>query len=107
MRSHPLDPGLQRERTTLAWTRTSLGVVVNGALVLARHERAFPLGVSASLACLCLLVAAGTMVAGLRRSHIEHQPDERLSAATGPVLATGSGMLVLAIALFVAVAAYG
>ena len=107
MRSLAIDSGLQRERTTLAWTRTTLGVLVNGVLVLLRHERAFPLGVSAALACLCLFVAGVAMVAGLRRSQIEQLPDERLSAANVPVLVLGSSMLILATSLFAAIVAYG
>ena len=107
MRSLALDSGLQRERTTLAWTRTTLGVLVNGVLVLVRHERAFPLGVSTALACLCVFVAAVAMVAGLRRSHIEQLPDERLSVANVPVLVLGSSMLLLATSLFAAIVVYG
>jgi uncharacterized membrane protein YidH (DUF202 family) len=30
----PLDPGLQPERTRMAWTRTSLAFVANGALLV-------------------------------------------------------------------------
>lgn len=107
MRSRALDPGLQRERTTLAWTRTTLGIIVNGVLVLVRHDRAFPLGVSAALACMCLVVAGVALVAGLRRSHIEQQADERLRAAIVPVLALGSSMLILASAVLVAILVYG
>lgn len=107
MRSEALDPGLQRERTTLAWTRTTLGVMVNGVLVLIRHERAFPLWVSTSLATLCLVVAAVAMLAGLRRSHIEQQPDELLSPATVPVFALTASMLLLSTGLFAAIAVYG
>ncbi len=65
MTSPTLDPELQRERTSLAWTRTTLDIVVNGVLVLIRHDREFPRGVSASLAGLCLVVAAVAVVAGV------------------------------------------
>ena len=62
------DPGLQRERTAIAWTRTGLAVLVNSAVVL----RA---GIQASDALLLafgffLLAAAGGAVGfGSWRAH--------------------------------------
>lgn len=38
-RTGPVDPGLQPERTRLAWSRTALAFLANGALMLhAGHE---------------------------------------------------------------------
>jgi uncharacterized membrane protein YidH (DUF202 family) len=54
------DPGLQLERTHLAWSRTALGFVVNAALV-ARFAHVVD---AAWLAVACLGVAAALAVVG-------------------------------------------
>ena len=61
------DTGLAAERTVLAWTRTSLGVLANGALLLFRdlHGALGRLGLVA--VGLALTVAAYTFVVGMRR----------------------------------------
>jgi uncharacterized membrane protein YidH (DUF202 family) len=61
----PLDPGLQPERTRMAWTRTSLAFVANGALLVhaghaARWEYMLP-GV------LVMAAGCGVYVVGLLR----------------------------------------
>ncbi|MEO3761141.1 DUF202 domain-containing protein [Mycobacterium sp. B14F4] len=61
------DTGLAAERTVLAWTRTSLGVLANGALLLFRdlHGHFGLLGLAA--VGLALAVALYTFVVGIRR----------------------------------------
>lgn len=57
----PRDPGLQPERTALAWNRTALAVAVNAALVLrAGMLGAAPLFVAVGI---FLLLAAGAATA--------------------------------------------
>ena len=107
MSSSTLDSGLQRERTTLAWTRTTLGVLVNGLLVLVRHDRDFPLRVSTALSCLCLVIAGLTLWSAFSRSRIEQLPQGRVVAAPGHILALGVLVLLLAVATTVAIARYG
>lgn len=64
------EEGLQPQRTSLAWTRTSLAVLANGAVLMvhdiAHHRAGFGL-VAAGVAA---LVAALTYLIGLRRQRL-------------------------------------
>ena len=54
-----LEPGLQAERTLLAWRRTSLSVAAGGALLLHFTDERFGMvGAAAGVVALCVAVAA-------------------------------------------------
>ena len=76
-----LDLGLQRERTSLAWTRTALTMVANGLLVLVRHERSVPLPFAVCLAVLWVGLAVVTLAVSSRRNHLVATPDHHVTAA--------------------------
>lgn len=82
------DPGLQPERTELAWRRTVLTIAV-GALVALRLLPAAlgPLGLSAAVAA--LILAAGLWVSARRRSS---RTTEALLHHTSP---PGAGLLLV------------
>lgn len=64
----PQDPGLQRERTAMAWNRTGLAVLVNALLVLRAGAVSSQMAILAAGAL--LLTAAGGFIAfGTWRSH--------------------------------------
>ena len=91
------DTGLARQRTTLSWTRTALAVGLNGVLVLVRHPRAFPLGLSLALAAGSLALAGLCLLAGWSRARAL-----RVAAPTGPSPALVGALGVTAGALAVA-----
>ena len=96
MTTRTLDVGLQRERTAMAWTRTVLGLVVNGVLVLVRHERAFPLAVAIPLAVLCAALVVLVVAVSLRRSGIQRQADRDIRPATWEAAALAVGLTAVA-----------
>lgn len=59
--------GLQPERTALAWTRTSLALLANGALLLVRYLASSPSGWLLAAAGLAALLAAAAWWAGMSR----------------------------------------
>jgi len=90
-RAPPADPGLARERTSLAWTRTVIGFAAIGAALL--HK-----SVTAGVA---VLVLSGVVQACGRLG----RPGEAGQARSGPLLiialaVAGIALAALAIAVF-------
>lgn len=105
------DAGMARERTSLAWTRTSLALLANGLLVVVRHENDFPWAVSAALSTLALAVAALALSHAVRRSRAMRHPGAGCAGAPtnhGPatvaVLSLGLGVALMCAATAVAIA---
>jgi uncharacterized membrane protein YidH (DUF202 family) len=94
------DVGLQRERTSLAWTRTALAMVANGLLVLVRHEHSFPLAVSVLLSSAWVALALATLWCAAQRHHLVLTPDRHIRPATRTLT-----LLSLAVALACALTA--
>jgi uncharacterized membrane protein YidH (DUF202 family) len=67
-----LDPGLQAERTLLAWQRTCLSVAAGGALLVhVSVDRLGPAGLVAGV--LCLALAAFAYLASIHRYRSVHR----------------------------------
>jgi uncharacterized membrane protein YidH (DUF202 family) len=60
-------PGLQAQRTSLAWTRTSFAVLANGALLMVRDIRHHSAGLGLASASIAVVIAAVTFLIGVRR----------------------------------------
>lgn len=103
MRREPGDSGLQAERTTLAWTRTSFAVLVNGALLILRNLhgaegplRLIPAGTAAA-------VALGTYVIALQRQRtLRRDPLPARIAPRRQVYLIGTAVLLLIVVTMVA-----
>ncbi|GAB3663084.1 hypothetical protein GCM10027596_25720 [Nocardioides korecus] len=93
--------GLAEERTTLAWRRTSLAVLVNGVLLAARHERALPWPWALSLGALATAAAALSFLHGARRvrGQVRATSSTRAVVALGVTLTALAGLTTAALAL--------
>lgn len=91
------DPGLQPERTLLAWRRTALGLLANAVLLIATGVGTSPvrlgLGIVVCVLALACWAAVGAVYRGFRRHdrrEMHHLGSERvLRLATGVVLVVG------------------
>jgi uncharacterized membrane protein YidH (DUF202 family) len=92
------DEGLQPERTSLAWSRTSIGVLGNGALLLLRdiHGHAGPLRLIP--AGMAIVVAVLTYVVGVRRQRLlRRHPSARTLVARREVWLVGVSIVTLGV----------
>ena len=94
-------PGLQAERTVLAWDRTALVLLGNGALLLVGDVR----GTSDVLllaAALAPVAAAVVAILGRRRSRQLSRPRlDTLAGASLPVLVAGAATVSVGFAVLI------
>lgn len=95
------DSGLQAQRTSLAWTRTSFAVLANGALLMlhdiAHHRAGFGL-VAAGIA---VAVAALTYAIGVRRQRLLASVPlpQHLTPGTEVIVVTAAVLLLIAVSV--------
>ena len=92
----PRDNGLQAERTTLAWTRTSFAFLANGALLTVRDLHG-PVGLAGLIpAGLAAVVALCTYLIALQRQRtLGHRPLPTRISPRRPVYLVGVAVLLL------------
>ena len=93
----PSDAGLQAERTGLAWSRTSLGVAANAALLAVREIGHSSSALAYAPASLALVIAIATAVYGRQRTaRLRHAPLPSPLAARRAVPLLGWSVVLLA-----------
>lgn len=90
-------PGLQAERTSLAWERTALALLVSGVLLLLRQPRSTGPAVLV-LAGFGLVLALGCAVLGARRAH-RIRSGESVPVARTTIMVTGTAVVLFCLAV--------
>jgi uncharacterized membrane protein YidH (DUF202 family) len=100
--------GLQAERTTLAWTRTSFAFLANGALLTLKDLHSYtglagliPAGLAAAVALCAYLIAVQ------RQRTLRHRPLPTRITPRRPVYLVGTAVLLLILVTAVAQPVYG
>ncbi len=94
----PSDAGLQAERTGLAWSRTSLAVGANAALLAVREIEHSGPALALVPAVMALLVSLATAAYGVHRTRVlRHAPLPRPLAAGRAVPLLGGSVVLLAV----------
>ena len=97
-------PGLQAERTELAWERTSIGYLAIAAVLLFRHDGPLAQG-RTSLAIVSLLLAVATLAIGQSRAggFVQGSAASRPVAASAAIAVRFVGVSTACLALLIAV----
>lgn len=98
----PADPGLQPQRTALAWTRSSLVVAVN-ALLVARAGALGGVWPLVAVGAVLVLAAAGVVLHGRRR---QQQIVSDLSTGSAPLDLRAARALVVVVVVIAAAAVW-
>jgi len=86
----------QPERTTLAWTRTSLAVLANGAILLIRDTHGKPSAPQLAAAGVAALLAISTYLIGHRRQRmLAQRPLPNRISPRREVYLTGGSIIAL------------
>lgn len=96
-------PGLQAERTLLAWERTALGLLANGALLMLRGTEGAGLAILLPAGGALALAVLAAVVGLWRRRRIAHSlldgsdHPETVPAPATEVLLLGAGVTALSV----------
>ena len=94
----PGRPGLQPERTDLSWTRTALTAMVNGSLLLLRHDLPGPGALRLAGVCVALALALFTFVVSRQRqTFLAQRPLPVRLANPSSILLLSSGVAALGV----------
>ncbi|MGH3782898.1 MAG: DUF202 domain-containing protein [Pseudonocardiaceae bacterium] len=96
-------PGLQAERTLMAWERTALGLLANGALLILRGTDLTQLPVLIPAAATLALALIAALISLRRRRRIAQSPGDTVPAPSIEVLFLGVGVTIIGLLAIMAI----